>query len=202
MKIHPKNLTLPLLLIFILSSFTYLYFFPPEPTYKKIAEVKEDDYVILRGDISKIYAKKNKYNEIEKIYKIRIIDDSGDIDIVAFGKVREELTKYIKEKNILEGDYVEVKGKVSVYKGRYQIILRDIKDFKLLLKKNFEDRITLAKNKTNIYASKYSKIYHTNKDCPYGKKIKEDNKIYFYSEEDALNLGYRKCKWCSEKDKE
>ncbi|WP_457612041.1 exodeoxyribonuclease VII large subunit [Methanocaldococcus sp.] len=198
MHIDNKKLSLILLLIFILSSFSYLYFYPPKPVYKPIADVREDDYVIIRGDISKIYAKRNEFREIEKIYKVRLIDDTGDIDIVAFGKVRDELTKYIKDNNIKEGDEVEVRGKVSVYKGRYQIILKDVDDFKLILKKNYDKTILLAKNETNIYASKYSKVYHTLKDCPYGKKIKD--KIYFYSEEDAKSLGYKKCKWCSKHD--
>ena len=99
---------------------------------------------------------------------------------------------------IKEGDYVEVKGRISIYQGKYQLILNDIEDFKLIEKRNFERDIYLSPTPTNIYASKYGKKYHTSKNCPYGKRLKDENIIYFYSENDAKALGYEKCKWCEE----
>ncbi|WP_236610567.1 OB-fold nucleic acid binding domain-containing protein [Methanocaldococcus villosus] len=146
--------------------------------------------------------KKDKFNHIIDIYRITVVNDST-IDIVAFGKTRKELLNYILSfyPRIKEGDVVEVKGKVSVYKGRYQIILNGIEDFKLIEKRNFEKDIYFSETPTNIYASRYGKVYHTLKDCPYGRRLNEENIIYFFSEEDAKKLGYKKCKWCEEHEK-
>ena len=45
-------------------------------------------------------------------------------------------------------------------------------------------------NKTGMFiASKNSKIYHS-PDCQYVKRIKEENKIYFKSAEEARDRGY------------
>ena len=147
-----------------------------------------------------MYVKRDKLRHITNISRIVINDGTGNLDVIAFGKTRKELLNYILDYNpmVKEGDYIEVRGRISVYQGRYQIILNDIGDFKLIEKRNFERDIYLSSIPTNIYASKYGKKYHTSKNCPYGKRLKEENIIYFYSEEDAKALGYEKCKWCKE----
>jgi len=49
---------------------------------------------------------------------------------------------------------------------------------------------TILQNKTGMFvASKNSKIYHL-PDCQYAKRIKEENKIYFKSAEEAREKGY------------
>lgn len=48
----------------------------------------------------------------------------------------------------------------------------------------------ILQNKTGAFvASKNSKIYHL-PDCKYVKRIKEENKIYFKSEEEAREKGF------------
>ena len=187
-------------LIFCLLGITYLNFYNLEPKEVKICEIKEGDYVKITGYIQKLKVRKDEYRHILEVKSITISDGTGHLDVVAFGKVREKLTNYIKEYypscSIKEGDKVQVIGKITIYNGRYQLILEDMDDFKLIEKLNFERDIYLSPTPTNIYASKYGKTYHTSKDCPYGKKLKKDNLIYFYSEEDAEELGYKKCKWC------
>ncbi len=198
MKLTEKNITLFALTCFVIISTVWLFLNPIQPKEKHIAEVKEGDYVIIKGYIQEMDVKRDKYRHVINISRIVINDGTGNLDIVAFGKTRKELLNYILSYNpmIKEGDYVEVKGRISVYKGKYEIILKNINDFNLIEKKNFERDIYLSPTPTNIYASKYGKKYHTSKNCPYGKRLKEENVIYFYSEEDAKALGYEKCSWC------
>lgn len=179
----------------------FLHFYELTPRTIKIADINEGDYVKITGVIQGIKLVRDKYRHIKKIKYIKIRDDSGgDLRIYAFKNVNKDLTNYIKSTNptIKEGDIVEVIGTVKVYNGLYEIVLDNISNFKLIEKKNFKRDIYLSPTPTNIYASKNGKTYHTSKNCPYGKKIKEDNRIYFYSEEDAKELGYKKCKWCED----
>ncbi len=198
MKLNQKNIILFALTCFVILSTTYLFLNPIQPKESKICDIKEGDYVIIKGYIQEINVKRDKYRHVINISRIVINDGTGNLDIVSFGKTREDLLNYILSYNpmIKEGDYVEVRGKVTVYNGKYQIILDNINNFKLIEKKNFNRDIYLSPTPTNIYASKYGKKYHTLKDCLYGKRLKESNIIYFYSEEDAKELGYEKCKWC------
>ncbi|XRO75900.1 OB-fold nucleic acid binding domain-containing protein [Methanocaldococcus sp. 28A] len=200
MKLNEKNIILFSLTCFIIISTTWIFLNPIQPKEKHIAEIKEGDYVVIKGYIQEMNLKRDKYRHPINISRIVINDGTGNLDVVAFGKTREELLNYILSYNpmIKEGDYVEVKGKISIYQGKYEIILNDINNFKLIEKKNFERDIYLSPTPTNIYASIYGKKYHTSKNCPYGKRLKEENIIYFYSEEDAKALGYEKCKWCNE----
>jgi hypothetical protein len=180
-----------------------LHFYNQSPQPKKIADINEGDYVKITGTIQSMNAVKDKYGHIKKIKCIILSDESGgDLRIYAFKDVNRKLTEYIKSTNptIKEGDVVEVIGTVRVYKGLYEIVLNNADDFKLIKKKNFKRDIYLSPTPTGIYASKYGKTYHTCNNCPYGKKIKKDNRIYFYSEEDAKELGYTKCKWCSKNE--
>jgi len=49
---------------------------------------------------------------------------------------------------------------------------------------------TILQNKTGMFvASKNSKIYHS-PDCQYAKRIKEENKIFFKSAEEAREKGF------------
>ena len=200
MKLTDKNITLFALTCFIILSITWLFLNPIQPKEKHISEIKEGDYVVIKGYIQDMYVKRDKYRHVINISRIVINDGTGNLDIVAFGKTREELLNYILSYSpmIKEGDYVEVKGKISIYQGKYQLILNDIDDFRLIEKRNFDRDIYLSPTPTNIYASKYGKKYHTSKNCPYGKRLKEENIIYFYSEEDAKALNYEICKWCYE----
>jgi len=198
MKLTEKNITLFALTCFVIISTVWLFLNPIQPKEKHIAEIKEGDYVIIKGYIQEMDVKRDKYRHVINISRIVINDGTGNLDIVAFGKTRKELLNYILSYNpmIKEGDYVEVKGRISVYNGKYEIILKNINDFNLIEKRNFKRDIYLSPIPTNIYASKYGKKYHTSKNCPYGKRLKEENVIYFYSEEDAKALGYEKCSWC------
>ena len=185
----------------VLMGVAFLHFYELTPKTKKIADINEGDYVKITGIIQDMKVIKDDYGYIQKIKYIKIRDDSGgDLRIYAFKEINEDLTNYIKSTNptIKKGDVVEVIGTIKVYNGFYEIILDDISNFKLIEKKNFKRDVYLPPTPTNIYASKYGKTYHTTQNCPYGNKIKEDNRIYFYSEEDAKELGYKKCKWCGE----
>ncbi len=197
MNLNNKNIILISLVLLSILGTVYLFINPIKAENKKISEVEEGDYVKLSGHIQKLYLKRDEYRKPIDIYKITINDGSGNLDIVVFGENRKKLLDYLLSYTpmIKEGDLIEVEGKINVYNGKYQIILNDISNFKLLKKINFERDIYLSEYPTNIYASKYGKIYHIKEDCPYGQKIK--NKIYFYSEEDAKALGYRLCKKCN-----
>ncbi|WP_423792698.1 OB-fold nucleic acid binding domain-containing protein [Methanocaldococcus indicus] len=196
MNLNNKNIILLSLTILSIVSITYLFLNPIKPEYKKISEVEKGDYVVLEGYIQKMYVKRDDYRHIIDIYKITINDGSGNLDIIVFGNVRKDLLNYILNytPSIKEGDKIKVVGKVSEYNGKYEIILDDINNFMLIQKNNFKRDIYLSPYPTNIYASKYGKTYHVDINCPYGKRIK--NKIYFYSEEDAKELGYKPCKKC------
>ena len=40
-----------------------------------------------------------------------------------------------------------------------------------------------------------TKVFHT-LDCGHGKKIKEENRVYFETRNEAIEKGYRACKVC------
>ena len=202
MKITEKRIIL-FCFITVLVGIGFLHFYEITPQTKKIADINEGDYVKIRGTIQDMKVERDKYRHIKKIKYIKISDETGgDLRICAFDDVNKDLTTYINSSNptIKEGDIVEVIGTIKVYNGFYIINLDDINNFKLIEKKNFERDIYLSPTPTNIYASKYGKTYHTNQNCPYGSKIKKNNRIYFYSEEDAKALGYKKCRWCSKNE--
>ncbi|ACX71988.1 nucleic acid binding OB-fold tRNA/helicase-type [Methanocaldococcus vulcanius M7] len=200
MKLNEKNVMLFALTCFIVVSTVWLFLNPIQPIEKHVSDVKEGDYVIIKGYIQEMDVKRDKYRHVIGLSRLVINDGTGNIDVVAFGKTKTELLNYILQYTpmIKEGDYVEVRGKVSVYRGLYEVILDKADDFKLLKKNNFDRDIFLSPTPTSIYASIYGKKYHTLDNCPYGKRLKKENIIYFYSEEDAKALGYEKCKWCKE----
>jgi len=189
-------------LIIVLFGILSLHLYSFEPEEKKIRDIKKGDYVKIRGYIQSMKVIKDKCGRIQDIKYIKIEDETGgDLRIYPSKEIKKDLIEYIYSytPSIKEGDLVEVVGTVEVFNGIYLIHLKDIKNFKLIEKINFKRDIFLSPTPTGIYASKYGKTYHTSNECPYGKKIKEDNRIYFYSEEDARDLGYRKCKWCASK---
>ena len=189
-------------LIIVLFGILSLHLYSFEPEEKKIRDIKKGDYVKIRGYIQSMKVIKDKCGRIQDIKYIKIEDETGgDLRIYPSKEIKKDLIEYIYSytPSIKEGDLVEVVGTVEVFNGIYLIHLKDIKNFKLIEKINFERDIFLSPTPTGIYASKYGKVYHTSNECPYGKKIKEDNRIYFYSEEDARDLTYRKCKWCASK---
>ena len=189
-------------LITVLLGILFLNFYNFEPMEKKIRDIEEGDYVKIKGHIQSMKVTRDKCGRIQDIKYIKIGDDTGgDLRIYPSKEVKEDLVEYIYSytPSIKEGDILEVVGTVEVFNGIYLIHLKGIKNFKLIEKINFERDVFLSPTPTGIYASKYGKVYHTSNECPYGKKIKEDNRIYFYSEEDARDLTYRKCKWCASK---
>ncbi|MBW9221830.1 hypothetical protein KKP97_02105 [Methanothermococcus sp. SCGC AD-155-C09] len=193
-----KYICLGVILIGIISLSLYNF----EPEDKKIKDIKEGDYVKITGHIQSMKLERDKYRYIKSIKYIKIMDDTGgDLRVYPSKKVREDLVKYITNYNpsIKEGDIVQVIGTIQVYNGIYTIYLEDISDFRLIEKKNFERDIYLSTTPTGIYASKYGKTYHTIEGCPYGKRIVGDNIIYFYTEKDAKELNYKKCKYCASK---
>jgi len=200
MKLTDKNITLFALTCFIIISTTWLFLNPIQPKEIPIAEINEGDFVIIKAYIQDMKVKRDKLRHVEDISRIVINDGTGNLDVVAFGDTRKKLLNYILSYNpmIKTGDYVEVKGRISMYNGKYEIILEDIEDFRLIKKINHTRDIYLSPTPTNIYASLHGKKYHTSKNCPYGKRLKDENIIYFYSEDDAKALGYEKCKWCEE----
>ena len=193
-----KYICLGVILIGIISLSLYNF----EPEDKKIKDIKEGDYVKITGHIQSMKLERDNYRHIKSIKYFKIMDDTGgDLRIYPSKKVRDSLAEYIKNHSpsIKDGDIVQVIGTIQVYDGLYTIYLKDVSNFKLIEKKNFERDIYLSPTPTGIYASKNGKTYHTRKDCPYGKKIAEANRIYFYSEEDAKDLNYKKCKYCTSK---
>ncbi|GBF36242.1 hypothetical protein [Methanofervidicoccus abyssi] len=190
-------------LITVLVGIVFLNFYDFKPEKKKIGSIEEGDYVQVTGFIQSMEVTRDRYGKIQDIKYIKIIDDTGgDLRIYPSKEVKEDLIEYIYSytPSIKENDLIQVVGRVEIFKGIYLIRLKDIKNFKLIEKRNFERDIFLSPTPTGIYASKYGKVYHTSNRCPYGKKIKENNKIYFYTEEDARDLGYRKCKWCASEE--
>lgn len=186
----------------VLIGIISLSFYSFEPENRKIKDLKEGDFVRITGHIQSMKLERDEYRHIKSIKYIKIMDDTGgDLRIYPSKKVMDSLVEYIKNysPSIKEGDVVQVIGIIQVYNGIYIIHLDDISNFKLIEKKNFERDIYLSPTPTGIYASKNGKTYHTIKDCIYGKKIAEDNRIYFYSEEDAEELNYKKCKYCASK---
>jgi len=178
-----------------------LNFYEINPINKKIADLNEGDYVKVVATVQSIKAVRDKYRNIVGIKYITLMDETGgDLKVIAFNEINKELTNYVTSTNpsIKEGDLVEVTGNVKIYNGIYEIVLDDVKDFRLLEKRNFEKDVTFSPNPTGIYRSSNGKTYHTLENCPYGKKIK--NKVYLYSEEDALILNYKKCKYCERHD--
>ena len=199
MKINDKTIMI-ISFICVVLGIGVLSIYNIEPENKDIAKINEGDFVVIKGIIQSMNTYKDEYNHIQKINYIKIRDNTGgDLKIMAFGNVNKDLTNYIESTTptIKEGDKIEVIGTISVYNGIYTIVLKDVGDFKLIKKENYERDIYFSPNPTNIWASKSSKSYHINPNCPYGKKIKEENRKYFYSEQDAIDLGYKTCKWCS-----
>jgi len=189
-----------LCLITVILGILFLNLYKVEPKEKKIKDIEEGDYVKIKGYIQSMKVIRDRCGRIQDIKYIKIGDETaGDLRVYPSKEIKEDLIEYIYSytPSIKEGDIVEVVGTVKVFKGIYLIHLNDIKNFKLIEKRNFERDIFLSPTPTGIYASKYGKVYHTSDECPYGKRIKEDNRIYFYSEEDAQDLGYKKCKWCA-----
>ena len=131
MKLTDKNITLFALTCFIIISTTWLFLNPIQPKEKPIAEIKEGDFVIIKAHIQDMKVKRDKLRHVEDISRIVINDGTGNLDVVAFGDTRKKLLNYILSYNpmIKTGDYVEVKGRISVYKGKYEIILEDIEDY-------------------------------------------------------------------------
>ncbi len=200
MSFSDRKLILISIFFMIVGGLLFLHFYKVNPEDTTISKISDGKYVKIVGTIISMKVVKDRYGYIKKIKYIKIGDETGgDLRIVAFGKVNNDLVKYITKSNpmIKEGDIVQVVGTVSTYNGLYEIVLKDADDFKLVEKRNFEKDIYLSPNPTNIYASKNGKTYHISKDCPYGRKISDKNIIYFYSEDDAKALGYKLCKWCS-----
>ncbi len=211
-----NNIIIIFLIIGATLGLTTLYLWDVEPQHKTVATIEKGDYVKLTGYIQDIKYKKDS-NGNKEIKYIKFRDNTGgDLKIIAFNKVNKDLTNYINSfpTHIKPGDKVEVIGTINTYNGIYEIILNNINDFKVIEQINninYENNIiNTNKNdnkndnnnnindniKTNIYSSKNSKTYHTNINCPYGKRIKEENKIYYNSEEEAINKGLKKCSWC------
>lgn len=127
-------------------------------------------------------------------------ETAGDLLLYVPDDISDEFLEIILKTTprIKEGDIVEVTGKIQIYNGLYELVLDDSNDFELVEKVNFKRDIFLSKSKTNYYASKNSEVYHNFEDCPYGSKIVE--KIYFKTEEDAVDLGYELCSYCEKRD--
>lgn len=105
-----------------------------------------------------------------KIEKVPIKEFQGFIKEVGERKKRENLGENLSKKKLQEENYAEENQKKE-----------EIKE------KNFQ-----------IIGNKKSKIYHYSW-CPSTKRIKEENKIYFNSKEEAEKEGYRLSKNCKEK---
>ncbi|MHB8278651.1 MAG: Ada metal-binding domain-containing protein, partial [Candidatus Humimicrobiaceae bacterium] len=55
---------------------------------------------------------------------------------------------------------------------------------------------TQASSTNTFVGSKNSDVFHV-LGCRYVKNIKESNKVYFSSYDDAISKGYRPCKVCN-----
>jgi len=88
-----------------------------------------------------------------------------------------------------------------IYGSRQSLTVEDPKIFleenesqDLKVSENLEDK-DKKQNEILFVASKKGKVYHF-PWCPGAKAIKEDNKIYFSSREEAEKAGYRPAKNC------
>lgn len=179
----------------------FLSTFKLVPEEKNVSDLNDGDYVKITAKIQKLDVKTNEYLEVTGIQSIKLMDETaGDLLLYVADDKSDEFLEIILKTTprIKEGDIVSVSGKIQIYNGRYELVLKDPTDFELIKKVNFERDISLSKYKTNYYASKNSNVYHNFEDCPYGSKIGE--KIYFKSEEDAKILGYEKCSYCEKRD--
>ncbi|MBA2868034.1 hypothetical protein [Methanococcus maripaludis] len=179
----------------------FLSTFKLVPEENHISNLNDGDYVKITAKIQKLDVKTNEYLEVTGVKSIKLMDETASDLLVYFPEdTSNEFLEIILKTTprIKEGDIVSVSGKIQIYNGRYEIVLKDPKDFELIKKVNFERDIFLSKYKTDYYASKNSKVYHNFEDCPYGEKISE--KIYFKIEEDAKSLGYKKCSYCEKRD--
>jgi methylphosphotriester-DNA--protein-cysteine methyltransferase len=56
--------------------------------------------------------------------------------------------------------------------------------------------LLLRNKRIAVAGNQHLKIYGT-MQCASGKKMKKGNRVFFNSEEEAVNLGYRPCGHCS-----
>ena len=142
-------------------SFLSTYNINPEEKY--ISDLNEGDYVKITAKIQKLDVKTNEYLEVTGINSIKLMDETaGDLLIYVPDDISNEFLEIVLKTTprIKEGDIVEVTGKIQIYNGLYEIVLKDPKDFELIEKVNFERDIFLSNSKTNYYASKNSEVYH------------------------------------------
>ncbi|ABO34356.1 nucleic acid binding, OB-fold, tRNA/helicase-type [Methanococcus maripaludis C5] len=185
----------------VIFGISFLSTYNIDPEEKYISNLNEGDYVKITAKIQKLDVKMKEYLEVTGIKSIKLMDETaGDLLVYVSDDISDEFLEIILKTTprIKEGDIVEVTGKIQIYNGLYEIVLKDPNDFELVEKVNFERDIFLSKSRTNYYASKNSKVYHNYEDCPYGGKIVE--KIYFKTEEDAIDLGYELCSYCEKRD--
>lgn len=68
---------------------------------------------------------------------------------------------------------------------------REIKLYTILTVHGF----ILSKRKGRCAGWKIGKIFGT-LDCKSGMRMKKENRVFFFSKEDAIKCGYRACKKC------
>ncbi|WP_459201373.1 OB-fold nucleic acid binding domain-containing protein [Methanococcus sp. CF] len=198
--LNDKKITF-LCILCVVFGISFLSTYKINPEEKHISDLDEGDYVKVTAKIQKLDVKTNEYLEVMGINSVKLMDETaGDLLLYVPNDISGEFLEYILKTSprIKEGDIVKVSGKIQIYNGRYEIVLKDMDDFQLIKKVNFERDIFLSKTKTSYYASKNSNVYHDLENCPYGQKIVE--KIYFKTEDDAIDLGYEKCSYCEKWD--
>ncbi|WP_048059152.1 hypothetical protein [Methanococcus vannielii] len=187
--------------VFVVLGSLFLTTYELTPSEKPISHLKDGDFVKITSKIQRMDVNYNEYREVIGIKSVRLMDETAsDLRLYISTEISKEFLEYTlkTDPRIKEGDIVRVTGKINVYNGLYGITLKDISNFEIVEKLNFEKDILFSKVPTKYYASKSSKSYHTHASCSYGLKINE--KVYFINEEDALNLGYKKCSYCEKRD--
>lgn len=69
---------------------------------------------------------------LKKTYIMRIVDDTGKLDVVIFDKTREDFEKYNLKIKFLINRRINVLGTVEEYNGRFELIIKDSKSIKVL----------------------------------------------------------------------
>ncbi len=69
---------------------------------------------------------------LKKTYIMRIVDDTGKLDVVIFDKTREDFEKYNLKIKFLISRRINVLGTVEEYNGRFELIIKDSKSIKVL----------------------------------------------------------------------
>ena len=107
--------------------------------------------------------------------------------------IKREYRKISDAFDRVKKDIISIKRDANSNKKEILELKKQVNELKLLVAENKTKIIEKEVGKRReIIGNIDSKKYHYD-DCPFGKKIKEDNKIVFSSIEEAVKKGYDEC---------